>query len=59
MRGAGESFKKGSSRFPQFGASAINCWWDQHNPIMFNMLLAEMILVVLKCGKYKLSHYVC
>ena len=41
------------------GASAIDCWWDQHNPIVFNMLLAEMVLAVLWCRKYKISHFAC
>ena len=40
------------------GASATDCWWNQHNPIMFNMLLAEMVLAFLKCGKYRISRFV-
>jgi len=41
------------------GAFTIDCWWDQHDSIMFNMLLAEMVLAVLKCGKYRISPFVC
>ncbi len=41
------------------GASAIDCWWNQHNPIMFNMLMEEMALEVLGCGKYRISAFVC
>jgi len=54
-----ESLDRGH-RFPHFkGASAIDCWWNQNNPMMFNRLLAEMVFAVLKCGKFRISHFVC
>ena len=46
-------------RYEDWGASAIDCWWDQHNPINSIVLLAEMAIAVLKCGQYRISHFVC
>ena len=49
----GRGLKLARKYYDDEGASAIDCWSNQHNPIIVNMLPEEMACTVLECGKYK------